>query len=88
MPLASKTSFINNCIQIPYKELLNLPNRPKKLFSSKTEFDFQNVLGQGSYGKVYQATHRQTSLTYAIKVVYLTALHRVSYQLIEKEITI
>ena len=52
------------------EDLISENSKPEREYSEGTplyKYELGDVLGEGSFGKVYQATHKETGRLYAIK---------------------
>ena len=67
-------------------ETLNLPERPRPLFDSLSDFRIERELGDGGFSTVYQATHLETGQVYAIKRIDLSQLYSFNQDNVEHEV--
>ena len=66
--------------------MFTLPGRTAKMFHSINEFDLIREIGVGGLSKVYEARHKHSNNTYAIKIVDFNKIATSDRENVEKEI--
>jgi serine/threonine protein kinase len=65
---------------------ITLPKREIIKFGGCYEFEIQNNIGIGAFGKVFKAIHKTSKKTYALKVLNLLELHQIDGSNLSREI--